>query len=170
MTYRTRPAISADASPEQNRVGHFVIWVIQSLYLSMFLFTLQHHCVVTMGHKMNAWQLPDLFQLCWPLIPLCSVCKVSWSCPISQDDFESYFHPLTGLQPHPSQHETILSFSLLYILPETDHKAATKPCAYVPCNPTISVYALFILKPSIKKEKDTQLFVWFFFNKPYFLL
>lgn len=132
----------------------------------MLLFILQHHSVVRMGHKINARQPADLFQLHWPLIPLCSVCKLCWFCSISQDDFESYFHPLICLQPHLSQHNTTVSFPLLYILPETDHKAVTKPHAYVSCNPTISVYALFILNPSRKKiNKDTQLFVWLKKNK-----
>lgn len=77
----------------------------------MLLSILQHHSVVRMGHKINARQPADLFQLHWPLIPLCSVCKLCWFCPISQDDFESYFHPLTCLQPHLSQHNTTLPLS-----------------------------------------------------------
>lgn len=51
-----------------------------------------------------------------------------------------------------------VSFSLLDILPETDHKAVTKPCAHVPCNPTISVS--FYSEPLNKKRKRTHSYLF----------
>lgn len=164
MTYKTRRAISADDFPERNRVRFFIIWAVQSLYLSVFLFILQHHCGVRMGHKMNARQLPDLFSAVLTFNPSLFCLQSFLVLSTFPRWFWILFPPFNILATSPvSTWNNTVSFSLLYILPEIDHKAVRKPCAYIHCKPTISVYALFILNTSIKKRKRHTVICLIFF-------
>lgn len=153
MTYKTRPDTSADASPDLNRKRHFMSYGWYSLCTShsMFLFILQHHYLVRMGHKMNASQLLDLFL---PSFNSSLSCLQSLSV---LSNFSRWFWILIqhacNLTYLNIQYSTV-SFSLLYLLPETDHKAVTKSllCLH-PAFPQSLLMLSFSLYPSKKIKK-----------------
>lgn len=135
----------------------------------MFLFILQHHYLVRMGHKMNASQLLDLFLPSF---------NSSLSCLQSLSVLSNFSRWFWILIQHACDltylnilYRTV-SFSLLYLLPEIDHKAVTKSllCMYPAFQQSLlMLFCCIPKKKNWKKEKEKQrhsvifLFVLFWF-------
>lgn len=141
--------------------------MIQSSYISMCLFILQHHYVVRMGCQPTTWPFSAKLTFNSSLSCLQSFSVLS--------KFSRWFWilipPFNMLATSPaSAYNTALSlFPLLHILPEIDHKAVTKSllCICILQSNNCCLCSFFFAVPlqKIKTKTQSDLLVCLFFKK-----